>query len=116
MVYRWDPKARTFVGQSIVGYFARTLPIITGVVLHQNGDVVASLRGGESISGSLRGLFRLVQESSGASLEWQEVHGSLNKGHALGKFDSLLGADGDSLVYCRTKDKGDKSTKFYESN
>ena len=79
-------------------------------------DVVASLRGGESISGSLRGLFRLVQESSGASLEWQEVHGSLNKGHALGKFDSLLGADGDSLVYCRTKDKGDKSTKFYESN
>ncbi|NNN22391.1 MAG: hypothetical protein HKL80_10380 [Acidimicrobiales bacterium] len=116
LVYRWNPKERNFVGQPIVGYFVKTLPIITGVVLHRNGDVVASLRCSDSISGSLRGLFRLVQESSGTSLEWQEVHGTLNKGHALGKFDSLLGADGDSLVYSRTKDKGDKSTAFYESN
>jgi hypothetical protein len=112
LIYIWDAKTHSLASFPIVG---QTLPIITGVVLLETGEVLASLRSSESISGSMRGLFNLAQQSSGSSYEWQEIRGTLNKGHALRKFNSLLGRDDDSFVYSRTQDKSDKSTSYYES-
>jgi hypothetical protein len=77
--------------------------LITGFALTQSGEVFASFLDRREIHSTLSGLFRLNRESA-TTAKWVAVPGTVGLYLEDSALQSLLGADGDNLVFARQRD------------
>lgn len=76
---------------------------ITGFALTNSGDIFASFYDRSNVKAVVAGLFQLVRDSSGGA-KWVAVPGTTGRYRETPPIQKLWGADGESLVFSRSKD------------